>query len=285
MSDTDGKITWFEVPAEDAAVRVASMRSLRLALPAVRRSTGEYQMTHEAGGGVYSLDEARGSRCTSGPPTSTPRSPRSRTRAAPQASRRRSRTSAATRTAPTPRATPSACISRTRPEAGLDAAPAEYRPEPGPARTRPPLLAPSRASSWPGVRVMSAIKPEPAGPGPATHRLRWIALGAAVVVAIGVGAGVAVLPRSSSTGPAVTSAVVQTWAAGKAPAPAFTLNDQHGQAGHARLAPRPAGDRHVHRSAVPRLLPARGDHSYARLPRSSGRARRRIVSVSVDPWA
>jgi protein SCO1 len=76
---------------------------------------------------------------------------------------------------------------------------------------------------------MSANQPALVGPGPATHRLKWIALGAAVLVAICVGVGAAVLPRSHSATPAITSAAAQTWAAGAQPAPAFTLHDQLGK--------------------------------------------------------
>ncbi len=130
---------------------------------------------------------------------------------------------------------------------------------------------------------MSAIKPEPAGPGPATHRLRWIALGTAVVVAIGVGAGVAVLPRSSSTGPAVTSAVVQTWAAGKEQAPGFTLKDQHGK-------PVSLASYHGRPVIVTFIDPLCRDFCpreatiLTRATAQLGKSGPGIVSVSVDPW-
>ena len=50
-----------------------------------------------------------------------------------------------------------------------------------------------------------------------------------------------------------------TWAAGELRAPGFSLVDQLG-APVARVVSRPRGHRHLHRSALSRLLPARGEH-------------------------
>lgn len=60
MSDTDGKITWFEVPAADTA-RARGFYALVLGWTFQPfDDTGEYQMTPEAGGGVYASTEDKG---------------------------------------------------------------------------------------------------------------------------------------------------------------------------------------------------------------------------------
>ena len=62
-----------------------------------------------------------------------------------------------------------------------------------------------------------------------------------------------------------------TWSAGAKLAPGFSLTDQSRQAGLARRVPRAAGDRHVHRPALPELLPARGEGPERRRRASSRR--------------
>ena len=74
---------------------------------------------------------------------------------------------------------------------------------------------------------MSAIKPEPVGPGPATHRLKWIALGAAVVVAIASARGSQSF-RVELDGPCGHQRGGADLGGRQGAAPGFTLKDQHG---------------------------------------------------------
>jgi hypothetical protein len=60
MSDTDGKVTWFELPAADSA-RARGFYSLVLGWTFESFDpAGEYQVTPEGGGGIYVSTEKKG---------------------------------------------------------------------------------------------------------------------------------------------------------------------------------------------------------------------------------
>jgi protein SCO1 len=130
---------------------------------------------------------------------------------------------------------------------------------------------------------MSANQPLIAEPRRGGHRLKWIAWGAALVVGIGVGVGLAVLPRSHSAGPANTSAAVQSWAPGARPAPGFTLRDQHGKpVSLASYRGRPVIVTFI--DPLCRDFCPREATILTQAAAQLGKGGPAIVSVSVDPW-
>jgi len=60
--------------------------------------------------------------------------------------------------------------------------------------------------------------------------MRWVLWGAAAVVGIGAGVGLAVVRSSSPSSTVATSGPATAWAAGERRAPAFRLSDQNGNA-------------------------------------------------------
>ena len=84
---------------------------------------------------------------------------------------------------------------------------------------------------------------------------------------LAIGAMVALSHRHSSA--SADNSAVSTWPAGARPAPALLADRRARQDLQPRVAARPAGDRHLHRPALPRLLPARGEHPH----RGRGQAR------------
>ena len=117
---------------------------------------------------------------------------------------------------------------------------------------------------------MSANPPiaaEPRRPG-AAHRFRWAIWVGAALAGLAIAAVIALVAGSRSS-PAPASSSATTFAAGRAPGAGLLARRPARHAVLARLVPRPAGDRDVHRSALPRLLPARGE----RPDRGGGEAR------------
>ncbi|HEX4520229.1 MAG TPA: SCO family protein [Gaiellaceae bacterium] len=132
---------------------------------------------------------------------------------------------------------------------------------------------------------MSVNQPALAEPKPrfGGSRFKWIAWGAALVVGLGVGVGLAVLPSSHSAAPAITSAAMQTWAAGEQPAPAFTLTDQHGKpVTLSSYRGRPVIVTFI--DPLCRDFCPREATVLTQAAAQLGRGGPAIVSVSVDPW-
>jgi protein SCO1 len=130
---------------------------------------------------------------------------------------------------------------------------------------------------------MSAIKPALAAPRPGNRRLKWIGWGAALVVGIGIGVTIAVLQRSHSGSPAITSAAVQTWAPGAQPAPGFTLRDQRGKpVTLASYRGRPVIVTFI--DPLCRDFCPREATILTQAAAQLGRRGPAIVAVSVDPW-
>ena len=248
MSDTDGKIVWFEVAADKGDRARVFYGSLFGWSFQPFGDEGDYAMTD--GGAVYTNPDGKGIIVYLARPTWRRQSPESRSSAAARASRMRSRAAADTRSAPTQRATRSGS---TKPELG-------------------------GCAEGGIVEAMSIAGRTPS----AVHRFRWLIWPAAALPGLAIAYMVAraLAPSSASTPPDV----IQTWPAEARPAPAFALHDEQGRPlTLASLRGRPAIVTFIDplcRDFCPREASVLSEAATA-----IGTDAPAIVSVSVNPWA